>query len=146
MTLRKTLYIIIPAQLKSLSVLDTPITTLFQNIKGMRFDEETIYNIRLAIQELCTNIIRHAYRTDKGKIRLRIMIYEDPAMAVITSHDEGENTFDIDGWTAPDLESLPVHGLGAFLIHELMDEVIYSPCPGNNQWRLIKHLREPITA
>ena len=46
--------------------------------------------------------------------------------------------FDRDGVAEPDLDNGQVRGYGLFLIEQLMSEVIYSPVPNGNQWRLIK--------
>ena len=139
---RKTLYFIMPAHARNLSVVDAPLARLFDELTEMDVSEAAIYDVKLAVQELCTNIVNHAYEGEPGKIRLRITVYDEPPCVVITSQDEGLSTFNPTEWTPPTLDEPQVHGLGLYLIHQLMDEVTYQPSPGNNCWRLIKALGE----
>jgi serine/threonine-protein kinase RsbW len=48
--------------------------------------------------------------------------------------------FDLDAVETPGLNEPQIHGYGLFLIQQLMDEVVYIPKPGDNRWRLVKHL------
>lgn len=140
---RKTLYFILPAELRNLSVVDEPLTQIFDEWEDLEVDESVIYDIKLAIQELCTNIVNHSYGGEKGKIRLRVILEDDPPSVCITSEDEGMSVFDEETWEPPALGEPQVHGFGMFLIRELMDEVSYRPSPGNNRWSLIKRLPVP---
>ena len=136
----KTVLVHMPASLKELSWLEQPITSLLQEVVGLDEPEITTYNVRLAVQELCTNIVRHAYAGQEGSITLKFTLHPDPRHITITACDEATNTFDQDIWQPPDLDEPQVHGLGLWLISELMDEVSYQPCVGNNRWSLVKYL------
>ena len=137
---QRTVLVYMPAALQELSWLDHPITDLLQEVNGMEEPEIVTYNIRLAVQELCTNIVSHAYAGQEGSITLKFTLYSDPAQVVITASDKATNTFDRGSWQAPNLDDPQVHGLGLWLIEELMDEVSYQPCAGDNRWRLVKRL------
>ena len=53
--------------------------------------------------------------------------------------DQGRS-FDLANVPQPDLDSAPIRGYGLFLVHELMDDVNYTPNHERNHWRLVKHL------
>lgn len=109
------------------------------------FGEDNIGKIILAVDEACTNIIKHAYKfSPEGIINIAIKFSESKFSISIT--DEGEH-FDPTKIPEPDLREYykqkRVGGLGMFLIKRLMDEVKYNTLSGNkNQVVLIKYLQQ----
>jgi len=107
------------------------------------FSDETIGKIILAVDEACTNIIKHAYKySPEGNIFLAVKFEERKFFISIT--DEGKH-FDPANVPEPDLvqyyKQKRAGGLGMFLIKKLMDEVNYSTLSGNkNQVVLVKYL------
>jgi serine/threonine-protein kinase RsbW len=107
------------------------------------FSDETIGKIILAVDEACTNIIKHAYKySPEGNIIISTKFKDGKFIISIT--DEG-NHFDPDRIPEPDLlqyyKQKRAGGLGMFLIKKLMDEVKYSTLKGNkNQVILVKYL------
>jgi serine phosphatase RsbU (regulator of sigma subunit)/anti-sigma regulatory factor (Ser/Thr protein kinase) len=105
-----------------------------------------IYEIDLAVDEASSNIIDHAYKNlPQGKISI-FLSHTESEMKIILQ-DDGVG-FDLDSVPKPDLdgplEDRRERGLGIFLIHQLMDQVIYEPNTGNgNQLTLIKKF--PLT-
>lgn len=105
---------------------------------------ETIDNIILAVDEACTNIIKHAYKlSPQGEIIIRIDY--DEAKFTVTIIDYGKS-FDPDKVPAPDLQKYyrehRVGGLGMYLIKTLMDDVEYISVPGKyNQVLLSKNIK-----
>lgn len=109
------------------------------------FGEDTIGKIILAVDEACTNIIKHAYKFSPEGI-INIVIKFSGSKFSISITDEGEH-FDPTKIPEPDLREYykqkRVGGLGMFLIKRLMDEVKYSTLSGNkNQVVLIKYLQQ----
>ena len=107
------------------------------------FGEDTIGKIILAVDEACTNIIKHAYKYSPDGI-INITISFNDSRFSISITDEGEH-FDPTKIPEPDLREYykqkRVGGLGMFLIKRLMDEVKYNTISGNkNQVVLIKYL------
>ena len=100
-------------------------------------------DIMLAVDEACTNIIKHAYKSfPDGEIILRLT-YSDYKFT-ITIIDYG-NSFHPEKVPDPDLQKYyrqhRVGGLGMYLMKSLMDEVRYSSVPGKyNQVYLSKYL------
>ncbi len=107
------------------------------------FDEDSTGKIILAVDEACTNIIKHAYKfTPDGEINISIKFSDGKFSISIT--DEGTH-FDPTMIPEPDLREYykqkRVGGLGMFLMKRLMDEVKYGTIAGNkNQVVLIKYL------
>jgi serine/threonine-protein kinase RsbW len=107
------------------------------------FSDETTGKIILAVDEACTNIIKHAYKySPEGEIRLSIKSEDNKFIIAIT--DEG-NHFDPNRIPEPNLSEYykqkRVGGLGMFLIKKLMDDVKYNTLTGNkNQVVLVKYL------
>jgi len=107
------------------------------------FSEDSAGKIILAVDEACTNIIKHAYKySPEGSILIKIK-FNDPKFSISIT-DEGSH-FDPNKVPEPDLREYykqkRVGGLGMFLIKKLMDEVNYSTLSGNkNQVILVKYL------
>lgn len=107
------------------------------------FNDEVASQIELAVDEACTNVIKHAYHFNKRR-KLDITVFIDSERVEIIIHDKGAG-FDVSKLAKPDLEKY-VHaqkkgGLGIHLMRSLMDEVNYAFEPGkNNQVSLVKYL------
>jgi serine phosphatase RsbU (regulator of sigma subunit)/anti-sigma regulatory factor (Ser/Thr protein kinase)/transposase len=99
-------------------------------------------NIKLAIDEACSNIIRHAYKDKEGgKITLEMGIgFADLMIKII---DYG-HPFDFRGIKDPDLNHYvdigKKGGLGIWLIKKVMTEVRYKAFPDHNELTLYRHL------
>lgn len=96
----------------------------------------------LAVDEACTNIIKHAYKySSEGNIILKVN-FDNKKMS-IKIIDEGGH-FNPDLVPAPNIEKLQHQrkggGLGMFLMKKLMDEVSYTHLSNNkNQVLLVKY-------
>lgn len=107
------------------------------------FDDEDVSKIALAVDEACTNIIKHAYKFDPTKkIAVTIRPGTRALEIVITDNGKQFNPADLQ---APDMKEYLSHyrrgGLGVYLMKSLMDKVEYDITPGiKNEVRLIKYL------
>ena len=126
--------------LAGLAVLEETVNQVLAPVADLQDAEAVRYNIWLSIHELCVNIIKHAYAGEAGKFMLTLSLLDDPWRVEVSTCDHGRRQFDSAGWTPPDLDDLPVHGLGIFLIQNLMDEVSYAPGADCNRWHLTKRL------
>jgi serine phosphatase RsbU (regulator of sigma subunit)/anti-sigma regulatory factor (Ser/Thr protein kinase)/transposase len=83
-------------------------------------------NTKLAVDEACTNIIKHGYRDSSGSIE--VVITGNGREFSISIKDQGR-PFDLRNVQSPDLkmyvENRKRGGLGVFLMNQLMDEVRY---------------------
>lgn len=106
------------------------------------FDEEMVGMITLAVDEACTNIIKHAYQHASDK-RIVISIAQKNGAFEIAIADEGKS-FDPTGVQSPNMKEYLSHfrrgGLGMHLMRSLMDNVEYKSNGKNNVVRMIKYL------
>lgn len=107
------------------------------------FEDDIIGKIILAVDEACTNIIKHAYRYNSEGI-IEINIKSEKSKFTIQITDNGIN-FDPEAIPEPDIKEYHKQhrsgGLGMFLIKKLMDEVQYRNLANNrNQVTLVKYL------
>lgn len=111
-------------------------------VKG-GFSNDVADQIELAVDEACTNVIRHAYHYN-AKRMIDIAVHLDKEKMEIIVSDKGQG-FDATLLLKPDLEKY-VHeartgGLGIHLMRSLMDEVNFNFKPGKkNQVSLVKYL------
>jgi anti-sigma regulatory factor (Ser/Thr protein kinase) len=88
---------------------------------------EVCPDLQLAVEEACTNVIKHAYEGLGGEFSVRFQT--SARDVVITVHDHGRS-FDPTRVSKPDfavpLEDRPVGGLGLHLIQRLMDEISFT--------------------
>ena len=107
------------------------------------FSEESVDQIELAVDEACTNVIKHAYNYSSKRM-LDISVFLDNEKIEIIIMDKGSG-FNPDSLPIPNLEKYmrvaKVGGLGIHLMRTLMDEVNFSINPGKkNQVSLVKYL------
>ncbi|MDZ7289812.1 MAG: ATP-binding protein [candidate division KSB1 bacterium] len=105
------------------------------------FSEEQRHRVTLAVDEACTNIIKHAYNgaTDKP-ILITARLIENGIEVVL--RDYGKKT-DPESIKSRDLDDIRPGGLGVHLIHSAMDSVVYdNTLPDGNQLILKKYLRK----
>ncbi len=105
------------------------------NLTGHPLDD-----LKLAITEACTNVIKHAYKYDARKtLALLVNASEHGIVMTLRYEDPG---FEPDKIPQPDLSQLREGGLGVFIIRHVMDDVAYfcgSPS-GTVELRMIKFL------
>jgi anti-sigma regulatory factor (Ser/Thr protein kinase) len=87
--------------------------------EALRLPPETVEDIRLAVTEACTNVVRHAYDGDDGPIDVVVRPSRDRLEIVISDSGRGMEA-------SPDLEG---PGLGLPLIAALADSVELQQAP-----------------
>ena len=75
----------------------------------------------LAAGELCANAIKHAYRNQPGQ-PIHLAVRAEADRVVIEVENFGE-PFDPSRYTEPDLDRVPEHGLGLYLVKSIADHV-----------------------
>jgi anti-sigma regulatory factor (Ser/Thr protein kinase) len=131
--------LVIPAAHRYLNIISAVIAELLAREERLSEPAITSYNIQLAAQEVCANIVDHAYVGHAGQIELLLRLEAEPHQLVIELTDNGL-PFDPTGVSAPDLDELHENGYGLFLARELLDELGYERRQDTNYWRLIKRL------
>jgi len=108
-------------------------------------DEETVYDLQLAVDEACTNIISHGYAgLNPGSIILDLEI--DPDKMVLTLTDFG-HSFEPGSASVPDvdapIEARELGGFGLFFIQQSVDEMEYQVTEDGNKMTFTKYLKKP---
>jgi len=107
------------------------------------FDRETAFRMALAVDEACTNIIKHSYAGNPGNMfDIEIATLDDRFIVVLT--DRGKS-FDPNSLPKLDMkryfEQCARGGLGVHIIRLVMDDVAYNVTTNHaNQLRMVKHL------
>lgn len=107
------------------------------------FGDEEISKIALAVDEACTNVIKHAYKFDPNK-EITVIVKRGNGTFEVSIRDHGKR-FNPSSLSPPDMKEYLSHfrrgGLGVHLMKSLMDKVEYNFEPGKpNEVRLIKYL------
>jgi serine/threonine-protein kinase RsbW len=102
-------------------------------------DEALWFDLQLALEEACCNVIEHAYNGEGGEFC--VCVETRGRDVVITLRDQGK-PFDPASVPAPDmhlpLDERRIGGLGLHLIYQLMDEVRFEFSDGTNTLTLVK--------
>ena len=106
---------------------------------------KVINRFKLAVDEASTNIIRHAYKGEKGFITLRVLVKENSVTVALI--DQGKY-FDPNQVEDPDIMDHVAMGkrggLGIFIMRRLVDEIDYRRTDEGNELRLTKVLEKPL--
>lgn len=106
------------------------------------FADDDVSNIALAVDEACTNIIKHAYNFDVNKEISVVVRMQSPEFEILIA-DKGKH-FEPEKVTMPDMNEYMTKykrgGLGMLLMRKLMDKVEYRIQPSRNVVRMVKYL------
>ncbi len=130
----------IPSQSDNLAIIRDVVAKVASRIG---FDTDEASKIELAVDEACTNVIKHAYTNNSNQM-IEVSIKVDQKKLIIIVADKGKG-FNPDKIKLPDLnESIKKGrkgGLGLCLIKTLMDKVEFEIKPGlKNQVKMIKYI------
>ncbi len=95
--------------------------------------------VKLAVEEVCTNVTRHAYQNrEDGKVSLEMGIGSRDLRIKITDYGR---SFDFESVRNPDLNQYieigKKGGLGILFIKRIMSRVSYRVYPDRNEWILV---------
>lgn len=104
---------------------------------GPRAEQDPFLNAcQLGISELVTNVIKHAYRGEHGRINIQAFEFDDRLEFLITDQGLPYETSSLEGERLPELRE---GSFGLMIIRQVMNEVVYTRTPENeNVWRLVK--------
>lgn len=129
----------IPSQADNLEIIRELVSRVATKVG---FSEDDVNKIELAVDEACTNVIKHAYEKDSKKpIDIVIKIDYEKLTVIITDRGKGFNPRRV---RLPNMKEylaeMRVGGLGIYLMKTLMDEVDFDIQPGKrNQVRMVKY-------
>lgn len=111
----------------------------FLNDAVMPCESRTLYQVKLAVHELCMNIVQHAYAGDAGLIVLSVE-REALSLHVEIRDFAGRGLQVALIGPPPDPFDLPESGWGMPIVHKVMDSVVYHRLADGNQWLLTKKM------
>lgn len=140
----KTVDFAYPADTKYLIDISKEIVNLCRQVPALppgSGANDFIYLIELAISEICTNIIQHAYSDQKGRITGHITVLDDGVL--LDFYDTGQS---FDPAAIPEPKADPHHliegGYGLHIVRQIMDIVVYEQdSVKGNHWHLGKFVR-----
>ncbi|MBD3617506.1 MAG: ATP-binding protein [Gracilimonas sp.] len=110
--------------------------------ENIGLSQKDISEIRLAVDEAYTNIIKHAYKNSPTE-KVEIEIGSDTDHLWISLMDKGKS-FDPNSYSEPDLmkriKAKKRGGMGVYLIRKVMDHVQYNRKGQINEIRMVKNL------
>ena len=109
--------------------------------QSAEFSESVVEQLKIAVDEACTNVIKHAYDGEgEHVIDIAVIITHDKL--VVRIRDRGRS-FDPNTYSEPNLiefaKSRKGGGLGVHIINRLMDRVEYRTKGGVNECCLVKY-------
>lgn len=103
------------------------------------FDEDVAYNISLAVDEACSNIIRHAYNKDKRR-RITLAIESEGKKFTVRIYDNGYpfNPLEVPKQDMNKyMKNFKKGGLGVHIMRSVMDDISYFPSDKYNTHNLL---------
>jgi anti-sigma regulatory factor (Ser/Thr protein kinase) len=122
-----------------------------ENLKGIRkvmkdivsktgLSKEDSGCIILAVDEACSNIIKHGYKNDYNR-KIDLTIKLETNLLTISIIDNGI-IFDKNSIETRDINEIKPGGLGIYIINQVMDRVEYTrTSEGLNKIKMVKNLK-----
>ncbi len=108
------------------------------------FSERDVEQLKIAVDEACTNVIKHAYNGE-GEHVIDIAVILSSDKLTVRIRDRGR-AFNPETYAEPNLiefaKSRKSGGLGVHIMNRLMDRVEYKTKGGVNECCLVKYLPE----
>lgn len=112
-------------------------------LQQLGMQEDKIFDVNVAVDEACTNIIQNAYSPgEEGTIEIRCEPRNGNKCAVLIK-DHGkpfDQTRAVPVDTTSSLEERKPGGLGLFFIRELVDEIYYEYNGGHETLTMVKSM------
>lgn len=113
---------------------------IHETTRQVGFQPQEQDNIVLAVDEACSNIIRHAYHNAPDQ-EIRLTIFRNDHALIFQLQDDAPCA-DIAKVLPRDPEEVRPGGLGLYFIHQIMDETAYLECgESGNTLQMIKYLK-----
>jgi sigma-B regulation protein RsbU (phosphoserine phosphatase) len=134
---------VVPADLHALDTISHKVTQVCRSLPDLPpppASDDFVYLVELAVSEICTNIIEHAYHMMSGEIRGSLTPLDNGIQ--IDLYDDGES-FDpsVIPEPSPEPDEITEGGYGLHIVRQIMDVMLYQAnTPKGNHWRLIKYI------
>jgi len=129
----------LPSEASALAVVRAAVRAVADDGTRVRLEPREIDEVQVALQEACTNAIRHAHKS-LPHLRFKVELCRMDDALVVRVRDSGE-PFDLDAKVAPPPEALQEGGYGIRIMKSWMDEVSVVREDGGNVLRLLRRYR-----
>jgi serine/threonine-protein kinase RsbW len=137
---KHTIHLDLPARYQYLNVLGSCITEMLSSVPDLPDSTDMAASVGLAVHEICTNVIDHAYEhNEECRINITLTVTAPPRSLIVNVVDSGL-PFNPAAARPPDLLEPQEHGYGLFIAHSFLDVVDYERLSETNRWHLVKHL------
>jgi serine/threonine-protein kinase RsbW len=102
--------------------------------------EDVTGGCELALHELLTNLVDHAYNGAEDQIITILLSLEHGKLVMQTIDNGSPASVQMDDISMPDPDELAEGGYGLALIQMLIDSVSYQSTQGQNTWTLVKNI------
>jgi serine/threonine-protein kinase RsbW len=131
-----------PGNFESLEAISLYIT---QAARSAGLDDSAVYQVQLAVDEACSNIIDHAYGgSGHGDIEMTVNVTLQGLTIILRDHGK---PFDPQNAPEPNLslpiEQLEPRGVGLYLMRKMMDDVRFEFSPRNGNLVTMTKNRRP---
>lgn len=124
-----------------LSSVETKLAELKQHLPLGEAMVKWLIQVQLAVTEVVSNIIIHAYADWHGEIHGLITLYPDRLEIELVDSGIAFDMRDVIRPEVDDLDNLAEGGYGLSIIHDVMDEVVYQRVADrHNYWKLGRRL------
>lgn len=134
-----TIVLELPSEAGALAVVRAAVRALAEDDRRVRLDPREIDEVQVALQEACTNAIRHAHKGD-ANLRFRVEFDRLDDALIVRVKDSG-GPFDLDARREAPPESLQEGGYGIRIMKAWMDEVSLSREDDCNVLTLVRRYR-----
>ncbi|HSH03041.1 MAG TPA: ATP-binding protein [Anaerolineae bacterium] len=109
---------------------------VLQAARQANFNEQAQFHFELICDEVCANIIEHAYQNQPDK-QIVVTITTTPHTLILTFQDNGRS-FNPQTIPPPDNDNLTPSGRGLHIIRQLVDQCDFTTTPHHNTLTLTK--------
>ena len=113
------------------------VRTALRGFLSERLNEESVEQIVLAVDEACTNVIRHALDGETKPVRLECHLQAQRLSIVLRDYGKPCDPELVKGRA---LEDIRPGGLGVHIIQRVFDRVEYAPQPDGTRLTLEKRI------
>lgn len=134
------LQLALPGEISSLTAIQQFVDSACE---AAGIDNETSYDIKLAVDEACMNVIQHGYKgKDPGSV---IVSFQYGVRQVVIHITDFGHPFEPSEPPQPDHEKVLAGtsgGYGLFFMYKIMDSITYETTETSNTLTLIKYLTD----
>lgn len=134
-----TIVLDLPSEASALAVVRATVRALAEDGRRVRLDPREVDEVQVALQEACTNAIRHAHKGD-ANLRFQVEMNRLEDALVVRVKDSG-GPFELDARKEAPPESLQEGGYGIRIMRAWMDEVSVSRQDDRNVLTLVRRYR-----